>query len=281
MFTTSPSIHRLLIRQSCGSKTISCPGPSATDTPPGCWKMSAWRASLLFDLLFHKEVPFPPPLLKVAPVPFCLILRNLGLWELLLLWNHVWVQPDQTRGVSSPLVVITFFWSAPESLQPSTRGCTALSVHSSCKFRKLHIHSDSLFLSFLFTLCVCAKSLQPCPTLCDPMDCSPWGCLCQRDSPGKDTGVCHHVLLPGIFPTVPLCVLHWHAGSFFTHGSPGKPFFWLWDPLNNPLLWPPYVKNWLTWKDPDAGKDWRQEEKGTTEDEMVGWHYWLNGHEFG
>ena len=46
-----------------------------------------------------------------------------------------------------------------------------------------------------------------------------------------------------------------------------------------PLLWPPDVKNWLIWKDPDAGKDWRWEEKGTTEDEMVGWHHWLNGHE--
>ena len=46
-----------------------------------------------------------------------------------------------------------------------------------------------------------------------------------------------------------------------------------------PTLWPPDVKNWLTGKDPDAGKDWRQEEKGTTEDEMVGWHHWLNGHE--
>ena len=48
-----------------------------------------------------------------------------------------------------------------------------------------------------------------------------------------------------------------------------------------PILWPPHVKSWLTWKDPDAGKEWRQEEKGTTEDEMVGWHHWLNGHEFG
>jgi len=47
-----------------------------------------------------------------------------------------------------------------------------------------------------------------------------------------------------------------------------------------PVLWPPDVKNWLIGKDPDAGKDWRQEEKGTTEDEMVGWHHWLNGHEF-
>ena len=46
------------------------------------------------------------------------------------------------------------------------------------------------------------------------------------------------------------------------------------------ILWPPEAKNWLTGKDSVAGKDWRQEEKGTTEDEMVGWHYWLNGHEF-
>ena len=47
-----------------------------------------------------------------------------------------------------------------------------------------------------------------------------------------------------------------------------------------PILWPPDAKNWLTGKGPDAGKDWRQEEKGTTEDKMVGWHHWLGGHEF-
>ena len=47
-----------------------------------------------------------------------------------------------------------------------------------------------------------------------------------------------------------------------------------------PILWPPDVKNWLIGKDRDAGKDWRQEEKGMTEDEMVGWHHWLDGHEF-
>ena len=47
-----------------------------------------------------------------------------------------------------------------------------------------------------------------------------------------------------------------------------------------PILWPPDGKNWLLGKAPDSGKDWRQEEKGTTEDEMVGWHHWLNGHEF-
>ena len=47
-----------------------------------------------------------------------------------------------------------------------------------------------------------------------------------------------------------------------------------------PILWPPDAKSWLIWKDPDAGKDWGREEKRTTEDEMVGWHHWLNGHEF-
>ena len=50
--------------------------------------------------------------------------------------------------------------------------------------------------------------------------------------------------------------------------------------LETPILWPPDTNNWLIWKDADAGKDWGQEEKGTTEDEMVGWHHWLNRHEF-
>ena len=48
-----------------------------------------------------------------------------------------------------------------------------------------------------------------------------------------------------------------------------------------PILWPPDVKSWLIGKDPDAGKDWGQAEEGTTEDEMVGWHHRLNGHEVG
>ena len=48
-----------------------------------------------------------------------------------------------------------------------------------------------------------------------------------------------------------------------------------------PILWSPDAKSWLIGKDPDAGKDWGQEEKGTTEDEMVGWHHRLNGHGFG
>ena len=47
-----------------------------------------------------------------------------------------------------------------------------------------------------------------------------------------------------------------------------------------PIFWPPDAKSWLIWKDPDAGKDWRQEEKGTPEDEMVGWHHQLHENEF-
>ena len=47
-----------------------------------------------------------------------------------------------------------------------------------------------------------------------------------------------------------------------------------------PVLWPPHVKSWLIGKDPDAGRDWGQEEKGTTKDEMAGWHLRLDGHEF-
>ena len=47
-----------------------------------------------------------------------------------------------------------------------------------------------------------------------------------------------------------------------------------------PIFWPPDSNNRLIGKDPDAGKDWKEEEKGMTEDEMVGWHHWLNGHEF-
>ena len=48
-----------------------------------------------------------------------------------------------------------------------------------------------------------------------------------------------------------------------------------------PILWPPHAKSWLIGKDPNAGKDWGQREKGTTEDEMAEWHHWLDGHGFG
>ena len=56
--------------------------------------------------------------------------------------------------------------------------------------------------------------------------------------------------------------------------------YWTDVEAETPVLWPPDVKSWLIWKDPDAGKDWRWEEKRITEDEMVGWHHQLNRHDF-
>ena len=64
----------------------------------------------------------------------------------------------------------------------------------------------------------------------------------------------------------------WHEIKIFTGRTDAE--------AEAPILWPPDVKNWLTGKDSDAGKDWGQQETGTTEDEMVGWPHWLDGHEF-
>ena len=63
-----------------------------------------------------------------------------------------------------------------------------------------------------------------------------------------------------------------NQSRIFTRGTDAE--------VEAPILWPLDVKNWLIGKDPDAGKDWKQEEKGMAEDEMVGWHHWLSGHEF-
>ena len=63
--------------------------------------------------------------------------------------------------------------------------------------------------------------------------------------------------------------------------SPGCSLEGLDAEAETPILWPPHAKSWLFGKDPDAGRDWGQEEKGTTEDEMAGWHHRLNGHGFG
>ena len=77
--------------------------------------------------------------------------------------------------------------------------------------------------------------------------------------------------------------------SLGLQGDPTSPFWrsvlgvlWRSDAKAETLvLWPPHTKSWLTGKDSDAGRDWEQEDKGTTEDEMAGWHHWLDGHEFG
>ena len=81
----------------------------------------------------------------------------------------------------------------------------------------------------------------------------------------------------------PPCCLTWDQTMEIKPVHPKGNQSWLFNgriDAEAPILWPPDVKNWLIGKDPDAGKDWRQEEKGMTEDEMVGWHHWLNGHEF-
>ena len=69
--------------------------------------------------------------------------------------------------------------------------------------------------------------------------------------------------------------LAWLKNCFVNHEHI---FYWIL--TEAPIRWPPHVKSWLNGKDPDAGRDWGQEEKGTTGDEMVGWHHWLDGHEF-
>ena len=95
---------------------------------------------------------------------------------------------------------------------------------------------------------------QSCLTLCEPIDCSP---------PGSS--------VHGIFQA---WILEWVAISTMN-------IHWKDDAeAEAPTLWPPNAKSQLIRKDPDAGKDWGQEEKGMTEDETVGWHHWLDGHEF-
>ena len=77
--------------------------------------------------------------------------------------------------------------------------------------------------------------------------------------------------------------------SLGLQGDPTSPFWrrlvlgvlWKeWSKAETPVLWPPHAKSWLIGKDPDVARDWGQEEKGTTEDEMAGWHHQLDGHEF-
>ena len=99
--------------------------------------------------------------------------------------------------------------------------------------RSLVLSLKLLFFTWmrvLVPMCVCAKSLQACLTLCDPMDCSPSGSSVHGDSPGKNTGVGCHFLLQGIFPTQRpnwhlLCLLHWQVGSLPVV-LPGKPFIY-------------------------------------------------------
>jgi len=143
------------------------------------------------------------------------------------------------------------------------------------------IYKYNIFVC-VYAVCLVTKL---CPILCNPIDCSLPRLLCPWDFPGKNTGVGCHFLLQGIFPTWALnpCLLrllHWQADSlplYYLHV-----YVWLqssqWTLMQINIQ---DERSWrLHWWRPDAGKDWRQEEKGTTEDEMVRWHHWLDGHEF-
>ena len=71
-----------------------------------------------------------------------------------------------------------------------------------------------------------------------------------------------------------------YVGRYHSKGDQSWVFFGRNDAkAETPIFWPPHVKSWLTGKDSDAGRDWGQEKKGTTEDEMAEWHHWLDGHE--
>ena len=131
----------------------------------------------------------------------------------------------------------------------------------------------------------------PCPSL-SPRVCSNSCLLSQLVLPSKHLILCCSLLLlPSIFPSIKVfsseSALHirWQKyWSFSFSNSPSTEYsglisFRIDAESEAPILWPPGAKSWLIGNEPDAGKDWGQEEKRMTEDEMVGWHHWLNGHE--
>ena len=145
-------------------------------------------------------------------------------------------------------------------------------------------------------VCVCVFSLSDVSDSLWHHRLQPARLLCSYNSPGKNTGVGNHALIQGIFLTQGLnrCLLHLlqrqvdslplsHRGSVILIIIIwlNLYLFWTEAEAETPILWPPHAKSWLIGKDPDAGRDWGQEEKGTTEDEMAGWHHQLDGHEFG
>ena len=144
------------------------------------------------------------------------------------------------------------------------------------------------------SLCVHAKSLQSCPTLCNPVVCSPPGSSVHGILQAR---ILEQVALPSsrgsFWPRDQTCISYvscigrcvlYHA----LHQPVLKSLVYLSSDLFEyrndakaeiPVLWPPHAKTWLIGKDSDAGRDWGQEKKGTTEDEMAGWHHWLDGRE--
>ena len=147
-------------------------------------------------------------------------------------------------------------------------------------------------LLFIHSACICAKLLQSCPTLCNAMDCSPLGSTIHvtfqariqewvamsysRGSSQPRDWTC----VSYVFCIVRQVLYHLsHQGNILHVANLGH--IGTDAEADTPILWPPPGKSWLIGKDPDAGRDWGQEEKGMTEDEMAGWHHRLDAHEFG
>ena len=116
--------------------------------------------------------------------------------------------------------------------------------------------------------------IQSCLTLCDPMNAAHQASLSITNSRSLlklmsiQCSVLNSQIKNRICQNSLEILMHYNYPSIYVFK------------LLTPILWPHDVNNWLIWKDPGAGKDWRREEKGTTEDEMVGWHHRFNGHEF-
>ena len=142
--------------------------------------------------------------------------------------------------------------------------------------------------------CMCAQSLQLCPTHCNPMDCSPPGSsvrgilqaripewVAMPSSKGFDwfpppRNWCFWTVVLEKTLESPLDCKE--IQPVHSEGDQPRDFFGRNDAkAETPILWPPHEKSWLIGKDSDAERDWGQEEKGTTEDEMAGWHRWLDG----
>ena len=120
------------------------------------------------------------------------------------------------------------------------------------------------------------KVTQSCPTLCNPMDYTVHGILQARI---LEWNWCFWTMILEKTLESPLDCKG--IQSVHPKGNQSWIFIGMTDAeAETPILWPPDAKNRLIWKDPDAWNGWRLEEKGMTEDEMVGWHHWHDGHEF-
>ena len=132
----------------------------------------------------------------------------------------------------------------------------------------------------------CSHIKQRSPTSCQWTSTCP--CPVRNQAPQQEVSKGKQAELHLLLPIIPIaCITIWTTSLPCPHSwKDSLPQNWSLAPKRSDaeaetaILWPPDVKNWLIGKDPDAGKDWRQEEKGTTENEVVGWHYRLNGHEF-